>query len=379
MLFRSLADNGRLLTLNLRAYFVPACKQRLLSLQKIFSKDQGVTGSFIITVDYARLLINDSPVLTIPYDPDNDLPTSRAIRSEFADSHSASLNLCVTEASNQNLSEAQKELLRWHFRFGHLSAASIQWLLRQPSFGTSPVLRAAANCTPPKCAACEYGKAHRKPVKAVISTPSPEREGAVKSGDLFPGSGVSVDHFESRVPGCLYTSHGKSHTSEKYKGGCIFVDHASGLLYVHHQVGFSTQETIAAKMHFENWSYNQGVLIGKYTTDNGIFGAADFVNEILSKGQEVKYCGVGAHHQNGAAERSIRTVSNMARVMMLHASIRWPDAADPSLWPMAVDYAIHVYNHMPNHLSGQSPLDIFTSTLVPRHGLKDLHVWDNCS
>ena len=61
--------------------------------------------------------------------------------------------------------------------------------------------------------------------------------------------------------------------------------------------------------------------------------------------------------------------------MMLHASIRWPDAADPSLWPMAVDYAIHVYNHMPNHLSGQSPLDIFSSTLVPRHGLKDLHVW----
>jgi hypothetical protein len=77
------------------------------------------------------------------------------------------------------------------------------------------------------------------------------------------------------------------------------------LLYVCHQIGFSIQETIGAKMHFEIWSYNQGVLIGKYTTNNGISGAADFVNEILSKGQEVKYCGVGALHQNGAADHSI--------------------------------------------------------------------------
>jgi hypothetical protein len=99
-----LADDGHLLTLNLRAYFVPACKQQLLSPQKIFSKDQGITGSFVITEDYACLLINDSLVLTISYNPVKELPTSRAICSEFADSHSVSLNLCVTEASNQNLS-----------------------------------------------------------------------------------------------------------------------------------------------------------------------------------------------------------------------------------------------------------------------------------
>ncbi len=126
-------------------------------------------------------------------------------------------------------------------------------------------------------------------------------------------------------------------------------------------------------MHFENWAYNQGV--GKYTTDNGSFGARKFVHELSSKGQEVKYCGVGAHHQNGTAERSIRTVSNMARVMLIHASLRWPDAADASLWPIAVDYAVHVYNKMPNPKSGQSPLHISTGTLVPRYSIKDLHVW----
>jgi len=110
-------------------------------------------------------------------------------------------------------------------------------------------------------------------------------------------------------------------------------------------------------------------------TDNGTFGAKEFVDAIIARGQQVKYCGVGAHHQNGVAERSIRTVSNMARVMMLHASIRWPETADATLWPMAVDYAAHVYNHVPGIRTGQSPMDIFTGSLVPRHGLKDLHVW----
>ena len=41
-----------------------------------------------------------------------------------------------------------------------------------------------------------------------------------------------------------------------------------------------------------------------------------------------------------------------------------------------VDYAVHVYNHMPKPKSGQSPpLDIFTGTIVPRHGIKDFNVW----
>mgnify|MGYP006171140743 FL=1 len=114
--------------------------------------------------------------------------------------------MCVTEEVNQNLTEAQKEYLRWHFRLGHLNSNIIQWLLCQPSFGNSHKFRAAARCTPPKCAACEYGKSHCRPLASTLSTPLPEREGATKFDDLFPGSGVSVDHFESKVPGRLYTS-----------------------------------------------------------------------------------------------------------------------------------------------------------------------------
>ena len=71
--------------------------------------------------------------------------------------------------------------------------------------------------------------------------------------------------------------------------------------------------------------------------------------DINNHEQDFKYCGMGAYHQKRVAERSIQTASNMARVMMLHASIRWPEMSDPSLWPMAVDYAAHIYNHQKQH------------------------------
>jgi hypothetical protein len=72
--------------------------------------------------------------------------------------------------------------------------------------GNSHKVHAAARCNPPRCAACEYVKAHCRPLASTLATPSPAREGDTKFDDLFPGSGVSVDHFESKVPGRLYTS-----------------------------------------------------------------------------------------------------------------------------------------------------------------------------
>ena len=68
--------------------------------------------------------------------------------------------------------------------------------------------------------------------------------------DVYPGSGVSVDHFVSKVPGRLYTSKGRSDETEMYKGGGIFVDHASDLIYVKHQIGFGALETIEIKQTF---------------------------------------------------------------------------------------------------------------------------------
>ena len=43
---------------------------------------------------------------------------------------------------------------------------------------------------------------------------------------------------------------------------------------------------------------------------------------------------------------------------MLHAAIHWPDLADSTLWPMAVPHATFFNNHVPDLVSGLSPIGL---------------------
>jgi hypothetical protein len=62
----------------------------------------------------------------------------------------------------------------------------------------------------------------------------------------------------------------------------------------------------------------------------------------------------------------------MARAVLLHSSAHWKEGIDSSLWPLAVTYAVHVYNNTP-HAQNLCPADLFTGSTVLRHRLKDLH------
>jgi hypothetical protein len=65
-------------------------------------------------------------------------------------------------------------------------------------------------------------------------------------------------------------------------------------------------------------------------------------------------------HHLAESMSAIGTITNMARMMMLHAAIHWPDATDATQWPMAVTHATYLYNHMPHLETGISPVDLFT-------------------
>jgi hypothetical protein len=118
---------------------------------------------------------------------------------------------------------------------------------------------------------------------------------------------------------------------------------------------------------------DNGVVVQDYLTYSGTFNAHKFVAHIHETQQMMIFCRTSAHHQNGVAERAIQTISNMARAMILHASMHWKDGIDASRWPMAVNHSIHIYNNTPD--KGVTPADIFTGSTVPRHRLLDLHVW----
>ena len=96
----------------------------------------------------------------------------------------------------------------------------------------------------------------------------------------------------------------------------------------------------------------------------------------IKGGQQISFCGVGAHHQNGVAERVIQTVVTSARTMMLHQALLWPEYFDMRLWPFALDQAAYLYNRLPRDpLSVLSPLEIHTGAKLDKSVLRSEKVW----
>jgi hypothetical protein len=364
----SFRAGNKLLVVHSRCYYVPDSKARLISPQRLFNKAKGIEGTFTVMEEHAILTYKNVAELIVEYCPRSHLPLALAKNL----SSRPAANLTVLDDSNQNLTPSQKVLLTWHARFGHKGFSAIQRLFRHLPFASAQFI-SASKCEIPKCEVCEYSKAHRQPTKGNKQQSNSMTDGALKANHLRAGAAISVDHFESRLKGRTYTSFGKT-TSDQYVGGCIFVDHMSGYIHVEPQLGFSSSETVRAKQSFEKFALDNGVLVEEYMADNGVFKANAFVKHIQDHNQKLKFCGVNAHHQNAVAERSIRTVSECARSMLLHASMRWKDGIDSSLWPMAVSYATYLYNHLPQS-NGVAPADLFMGTQIPRHKLKDMHTW----
>eukprot|EP00978_Attheya_sp_CCMP212_P028855 scaffold100723_cov29-Attheya_sp.AAC.4 len=376
---------GGLRVLRLPAFYVPKCKARLISTTSLLQTYPDES----IHITSSRLLLSGSTSreTTTPIvahvDPVNNLPTNTAYRPSATVFAVEALNsvINVVNDSNINLSGPSKCLLQWHHRLGHLNFAQIQFLMRSGALATSESTRrlqvaAASLQTYPKCGACQYGKQCRRPTPGKTSTAVKDRTGVLKQDHLVPGQQFSMDHFICSTKGRLFTSRGKTTDDSMYDGGCIFVDHATGLVHVEFQTHLTSHETLKAKDNFELMCRDNGVIVQSYLSDNGsAFTSKAFTARLAQFFQIIRFAGVGAHHHNGTAERSIRTIMSLARTMMLHAAIHWPNMADTSLWPMAVSHAVFLYNHVPNTVTGLSPSDLFTRTRWEQRKFHDLHVW----
>jgi len=114
----------------------------------------------------------------------------------------------------------------------------------------------------------------------------------------------------------------------------------------------------------------------EYLSDNGkSFTSQDFQRHLQSFHQTSRFAGVGAHHHNGVAERSIQTIMSIACTMMLHAALHWPEVANAALWPLAVDHATTIFNLVPNPATGLSPHNVFTKTRWRQSDFQHFHVW----
>jgi hypothetical protein len=86
------------------------------------------------------------------------------------------------------------------------------------------------------------------------------------------------------------------------------------------------------------------------------------MKDIESKGQTISFCGVGAHHQNGIAEKRIGDLQRRATIMLLHAQRRWSDAINTHLWTYAVRAANDSRNYTPTNEHDTCPMSRFSNT-----------------
>ena len=379
------AENGQLRHFNLPTLLVPKCKMRLLSTSVLLRTYPGE----VITQhsSFMRLSGLDGdpkrPSVLVPLDQKNGLLQSRGYRKEHIETAVASLSetISTVHSSNFNLTESEKELLKWHHRLGHLSFRRIQSLLRSGTFAHTDSARTLHRSVyrirhPPKCAACLYGKQSARPIPRNRSTRVQDVGGALLDGHLFPGQQTSIDHFICSTRGRRFDSAGKSKPEKLYSGGIVFVDHCSDFVFVDHCISPNTEESVQSKNKYEAYCRDVGVVPQSYLSDNGrAFTSQEFSSELTRLSQSSHFAGVGAHHSNGKAENTIKRIMAIARTMMIHSAIHWPDAADASLWPMAVSYAVHIHNHVPQDSNGLSPIDVFTKTRNPTRRLLDLYVW----
>jgi hypothetical protein len=180
---------------------------------------------------------------------------------------------------------------------------------------------------------------------------------------MKPGYCVPVDQLVFPTPGFVAQMSGIL-TTARYKCATVYVDQASRLSFTYLQKTASAEETLEGKMAFKLYAKDQGVIISAYHADNGIFRAHNWVQACRMNGQRLTFAGVNAHHQNRMAERRIRSLQELARAMLIHATKQWPKATTANLWRYALRMANMVMNETPNmkDTKKRTPQQVFSAT-----------------
>ena len=361
-------DKGNEHEIETFCFLVPEAKVRLLCVQECCSKRDEI---FTMRGNHAHYYFNDGGILTFrTFNVEKDKAMLPIAYFSKSPKHKA-MNVLADE--NCNLTTAQKEVLGWHYRLGHFHTQWIQQLLRRDVI--HPKLKGATNCPLPMCEACRLAKAKRLPDGAIRSELDDTVDGTLKQNNLRPGSQVSTDQYVSSIKGRLPTGSGRGQEHLKYSGGTIYVDHATSYMFVENQVSLNAAETIRGKHKFEREMRIFGNKVHLYRGDNGIFQSREYKEDLKQLNQQMVYSGVGAHHQNGVAERAIRTVSDAARAMLIHSAIHWPEETNADLWPFAMKYAVYLWNNLPKKELGRSPIELLSDMKDDNTWFKQAHVF----
>ena len=268
----------------------------------------------------------------------------------------------IVKAMDMGMSKEQKELLRIHINLKHLPFSYLKKLAKR---GT--ILKHLEKVDPPLCPSCIMGKQHRRPWKGR----GKDRRVIRKPTDNFPGAMTLTDQMISPFGGLIPQMKGRL-MKAKFFATQIKVDHYTHYTYLHLMKDTTADSTLEAKNSYERLMQSFGHKVLGYHADNGRFAEKVFVKDCKDKAQKLTFCGVGSHHQNGIAERRIKSVSEDARTMLAHGHHLWPEVVTKSLWPYALKASVRARNKYHLDENGLSPEEKL-SGIKMKHSLKHEH------
>ena len=298
------------------------------------------------------------PIETVMPDEGTPEPVSNETQKAMTpDQHTTLIDMepvtqVIPEDQEPTSLNPQDELLRWHYRLGHLPFDRIKQLAHK---GQLP--KRLLSSTKPLCSAYQYGKLTKRPWRVKGDDKAPSKT------STRPGQIVSVDQLESNTPGLIAQLKGKL-TQQRCKYATVFVDQYSGYTFVYLQNRLTSEETVMAKHAFESSASQRGVKILHYHADNGRFADNSFIADCKAQRQGLSFCGVNAHFQNGVAERRIRDLQEQARTSLLYAMNKWKRMVITCLWPYAMRHTNDIANATPRKGEELSPLERFSGVKV---------------
>ncbi|KAL7459520.1 hypothetical protein ACHAWC_011291, partial [Mediolabrus comicus] len=343
--------------------------------------------------DYAMFVSSDKEETSLENESALDCAELCVECSESPEATQDSFWSCLTVAdpNNLNLSAPQKELLRYHWRYG-ISMKDIQILLKPRTLydddgivisNEPPVLKSeyksTATCEIPVCMTCKLANQRRRSTETSVIRALPDKVGSLSRGADAPGKLIHTDQMVVSTPGRLLKGYGREGPSGSIHGATSYSDAYSRYKSFQLQVSLNANETIDGKTTFENEIRDYaGVDVKHYRSDNGIFDSVAFRQDCKLKSQTQSFSAVGAKHQNAVAESDIRVIGSMARHYMVHASIHWPDtsAANARLWTFAVVQAVYVWNRLPKaDLGYHTPIEVLSGLKSDHRELRRIKTW----
>jgi hypothetical protein len=154
----------------------------------------------------------------------------------------------------------------------------------------------------------------------------------------------------------------------------LWVDHSSTYLYATFHASKAASELVRSKMEFESFASRFNIKIKNIHADNGMYSANLFSDSCLCNQQNLTFCGVGAHWQNGIAKQFIGAITQCAQTILLHVMAKRPDIIKEDMWTFALWHAVHFHNYSIRKGKETTPYEAFTGQL-PQWSISDFRVF----